>query len=219
MRVLVFLFLTSSLFASSWTLKPYFISTHNEVWLQDLLVEKLPTNMLVTDGKSSYTAKEIGMLLRKVGMRDFILVGEEVNVYRGVRLITPEIWFDEAQKRYEGWIVSEIELPEYFEVREETIADEGIILLCRVYLADRVEERRYTIPARKKNISSGNVGVKLSYRFEREGEKEGFLVYEKGGLRIRVPVRILPTQLDEILVENKSNQRVLRFKRGEIEGL
>ncbi len=219
MRKLVFFFLAGSVFASTWTLKPYVTTSQAEVWLQDLLVETLPTNILLHPVKSVYTARDVGVLLRKVGLRDFVIVGEKVNVYGGVVFTTPERWFKDARQRYQERMLVETALPERFEVVDERMTDEGIELVCRVYLPDRVEERCYAVSARRRDIPPSRVASQTSYRFERLGEREGFLVYEKGGLRIRVPVRVLPTQLDDILVENKSNQRVLRFKKGEIEGL
>ncbi|NPV38011.1 hypothetical protein BREVNS_2286 [Brevinematales bacterium NS] len=204
--------------ATTFTLRPYVLSSNDMVSLQDLIQEKLPTNTLLDSKKSSYNASEVGQVMKQLGFGDFVLVGKEVVVFRGIRLLTPEEWYTQLFQAYPGTTWESVDLPERFEVLSENREEKGIYLTCRVYLPHSWRVQSFFVPVRQVfPVSSSFLPV---YGFERIGEKEGFLTYRGKGVSIRIPVRLISSpQSEVILVENKINSRILRLKREEIEGL
>lgn len=218
MRGVFLFFFCVPFFGSVWTLRSYVMTSGDRITLQDIVVETLPTNM-VLDGKvSTYSAKDVGVLLRRLSFKDFIIVGERVVIFRGVRLVSPEEWYQGLSVRYPSWKFQERELPHAFEVISEELKGETLELTCRVYMPHRYDELRFFVPGKKGGEEASSKTV--FYRFERTREQEGFLSYISGAVVIRIPVKILPhSQSDMVLVENRINHRVLRLKRSYIEGL
>lgn len=204
--------------ATTFTLRSYVLCSQDVVSLQDLIQEKLPTNILLDPKKSSYTVSEIRQIMKDLGFVDFVIVGKEVPLFRNVRLFTPEEWYTQLSQAYPEMPLESIALPERFEVLSENRQEKGIHMTCRVYLPQSWRVQYFFVPFRQ--LSNAIVSSSSLYGFEWVGEREGFLTYRGNGVCIRIPVRLVSSpQSEVILVENKINSRILRLKKEDIEGL
>jgi len=203
--------------AKTFTLRPYVISVSNHIALQDIFEEPFSNNLLLDEGRSWYTAAEVGALLRRLGYTDFVIVGERVDLFRGVKLFTPETWYKHIREAYPDLTIEEMDLPEVFEVVSEVMQPQSIEVTTRIYQPRQWEVRHFSLPVGASRLS---LQGSAHYRLERIGEKDGFLTYLGRGVSIRIPVRLVSSpKEDQVVLQNRINHRLLRLKTNDIEGL